>query len=265
MSRELLVLAVAAEVKMSTLARIVKKHAGLSFAPFDVPEIGAAKELFEDDSTFTFPSVDSLDVLEQPPQIHEIDDEFASDISAADIVGQAREEAAKIIEQAEKDCEAIEQAAREKGMQFAQNAIDAEVENQMNQSRLQLTNTIEQIAGLNSEITAGAESQLVELAIEIAQKIVAREVTIDREIALTLVKVSLKRLNSRTVARVHLNPEDFAFVQSHREKLDFHGSLEFVEDRSISVGGCLIRTDTGDIDARIESQFDEIAHGLLGI
>jgi flagellar assembly protein FliH len=258
-------LAAAAEVKMSTLARIVKKHAGFSFAPFAVPEIGEGKGLFEDDSTFTFPSFDLLDALEQPTQSDGESVEDAADMSAEDIVAHAREEAAQIIERAEGDREAIEQAAREKGMQFAENAIEAEVEIQMKELRLQLTQTIEQIAGLNAEITAGAESELVELAIEIAQKIVAREVTIDREIALTLVKVSLKRLNSRTIARVHLNPEDFAFVQSHREKLDFHGSLEFVEDRSISGGGCLIRTDTGDIDARIESQFDEIAHGLLGI
>jgi flagellar assembly protein FliH len=150
-------------------------------------------------------------------------------------------------------------------MQFAQNKIDSEVSAQMNQMREQLTQTIEQVAGLQAEITAGAEIQLVELALEIAKKIVGREVSIDREIALTLVKVSLKRLNVRASAQVHLNPDDFAFVQAHREKLDFHGSIEIMEDRSVSVGGCLIRTETGDIDARIESQFDEVAHGLLGI
>jgi len=88
-------------------------------------------------------------------------------------------------------------------------------------------------------------------------------VTIDREIALTLVKVSLGKLHNRSIAEVHLNPEDYAFVQAHLEKLDFRGSLELVEDRSISVGGCLIHTETGEIDARIKSQFDEIAYGLL--
>ena len=105
----------------------------------------------------------------------------------------------------------------------------------------------------------------VELALEIAKKVVGREVSLDREIALTLVKVSLKRLNSRAAAQVHLSPDDFAFVDAHREKLDFHGSLEIIEDRSVSPGGCLVRTDTGDIDARIESQFDEISHGLIGV
>ena len=121
------------------------------------------------------------------------------------------------------------------------------------------------IVGLQAKSQTAVGNELVELALDIAKKIVGREVTIDREIALTLVKVSLEKLHNRARAQVHLHPEDFAYVESHREKLDFHGSLEIIEDRSISVGGCLIHTETGDIDARIESQFDEIAHGLLEV
>lgn len=252
-------------VKMSTLARIVKKHSQSEFRPFSVPEVGKVSDEIENGQAPAFPSTDLFEGLERPFESAAAAIMVADDLSDEEVVTSAREQAAKIIEQAERDREVIEQAAREKGLQFAQNSIDAEVALQMNDLRKQLTSTIEQIAGLNAEITAGAETQLVELSIAIAKKIVSREVTIDREIALTLVKVSLKRLNSRSAARVHLHPEDFAFVQSQREKLDFHGSLEFIEDGSISVGGCLIRTDTGDIDARIESQFDEIAHGLLGI
>ena len=100
--------------------------------------------------------------------------------------------------------------------------------------------------------------------LQVADSVGDREVTIDREIAFTLVKVSLGKLHDRAVAEVHLSPEDFTYVQAHREKLDFRGSLDLVEDRSISVGGCLIHTESGDIDARIESQFEEIAHGLMG-
>ncbi len=250
---------------MSTLARIVKKPASTAFTSFLAPEIGDSNEHHEDRAAFNFPNAGLLEVFEQPFNFDVEEETQVEEVTVDEIIAEARAEAARIVEQAEKDRESIEQAAREKGMQFAQNSIDAEVTAQMNDLRIQLTSTIEQIASLNAEITAGAEMQLVELAIEIAKKIVAREVTIDPEIALTLVKVSLKRLNSRSAAQVHLNPDDYSFVQSHREKLDFHGSLEFVEDRSISVGGCLIRTDTGDIDARIESQFDEVAHGLLGV
>ncbi len=247
---------------MSTLAKVVKKQAALSFTTFSIPEIGEVYNPLENNSSFAFPNLETLEPVEE---IQTIQENFLPQITEEEIFQEAREEAARIIAQAEKDKEMIEQAAREKGMQFAQTKIDAKVATQISQMRDQFARTIEEIAGLKAEITADAETQLVELALEIAKKIIMREVSIDREIALTLVKVSLKRINSRATAQVHLNPDDFAFVQAHREKLDFHGSLEIVEDRSISVGGCLIRTETGDIDARIESQFDEISHGLLGV
>jgi flagellar assembly protein FliH len=245
------------------LAKVVKKHAAENFTSFSIPEIGADQSSFENNANFAFPNLENLEPVEEIAEI--IQEEVFSETTEDDILQNAREEAARILAQAEKDKETIEFAAREKGLQFAQNSIDTEVSAQVNQMRTEFTETIEKIAGLQAEITAGAEIQLVELALEIAKKLVLREISIDREIALTLVKVSLKRLNSRATAKVLLNPDDFAFVGSHREKLDFHGSLEIIEDRSISVGGCLIQTETGDIDARIESQFDEISHGLLGV
>jgi flagellar assembly protein FliH len=176
----------------------------------------------------------------------------------------AREEAAQIVAQAERQSMTIEQIAREQAMQDARRELEAENAALINELRGQLAETITRISSLSEEITKRVEHEVVELALEIAKKVVAREVSVDREVAFTLVKVSLAKLHNRSVAQVHLNPEDFAFVESHREKLGFRGSLELIEDRSISMGGCLIHTETGEIDARIKSQFEEITHGLLG-
>jgi flagellar assembly protein FliH len=184
--------------------------------------------------------------------------------SIEDVLQNAREEAAQIVAQAERQSLTIEQIARENALQEVRLELEAENAAQIAALRTQLADTITQISALSEEITKRVEHEVVELALEIAKKVVAREVSIDREVAFTLVKVSLAKLHNRSVAQVHLNPEDLAFVESHREKLGFRGSLELVEDRSISMGGCLIHTETGEIDARIKSQFEEITHGLLG-
>lgn len=184
--------------------------------------------------------------------------------SFEDILQTAREEAAQIIANAEEQSKAIEQAARDRARAEVRAELQEEANAQVADLREELAKTLAEVSGLRNEITSQAENELVELALEIAKKVVGREVTFDREIAFTLVKVSLSRLQTHAAARVHLHPEDFAFVQSHRERLNFHGALEIIEDRSVSLGGCLVRTETGDIDARLESQFEEIAHGLLG-
>jgi flagellar assembly protein FliH len=244
--------------RMNMLAKVVKNHLVTKHTPFLFPEIGGANSSPKGVNDFILPTVAEFHSVENAVKSEAFD---SSNIE--DILQNARAEAAKIIAQAEEYSANVEQAAREKAVQEVQVQFDAEVAAKVSEIREQLAGTIEQISALSGEITNRLEADLVKLALHIAKKVVGREVTIDREIAFTLVKVSLGKLHNRSIAEVHLNPEDFNFVQTHREKLDFRGSLELVEDHSISVGGCLIHTETGDIDARIESQFDEIAHGLF--
>ena len=246
------------------LAKVLKNNSVNSAMPVSIPEIGGINSESRNIKEFVFPSAADFQITEEFDELNS-EPETGADIStnAEEILENARHEAAKIISQAEENAVNIALAAGEKAESEVQSRFAEEVAASAAEIRQQLAETIERISGLSSVITNRLEADLVTLALQIAKKIVAREVTIDREIALTLVKISLGKLHNRSVAEVHLNPEDFSFVQAHREKLDFRGSLELVEDRSIPVGGCLIHTETGDIDARIESQFEEIAHGLL--
>jgi flagellar assembly protein FliH len=248
------------------LAKVLKQDSTAGLTPFAFPEIGGTGPATGTVDQFVIPEINGLPRLE-PAANFNAGEQFESEpdqtAQVENILRDARQEAARIIAQAEENAAHLAQAAQEKAVQEIQAQFDAEVLARTNDIRLELAQTIEQVACLAEEISNRHEKQLVELALQIAKKVVAREVTIDREIAFTLVKVSLGKLHSRAVAEVHLNPEDFAYVESHREKLNFRGSLELVEDKSISIGGCLIHTETGDIDARIESQFEEIAHGLM--
>jgi flagellar assembly protein FliH len=158
----------------------------------------------------------------------------------------------------------LEKAMREKSLQEMRAAVEAEINGEIGSLREDLRATIDRISNLADEITAKLEPEAVALALEIAKKVVAREIGIDPEAVLSVTKNALSKLHSRCLASVHLHPDDLAFVQEHRNKLNFHGSLELIEDDSVTPGGCLIHTGTGDIDARIETQFDEITNGLLG-
>lgn len=238
------------------LAKVIKSESLSGISPYAIPEISDVEDLSEDLEIVDIPVIEEVEPTQTLLESVEIP-------NTEEILQKAREEAAEMIAQAERDKEMIEQAAEEKGMQNFEEKVRKEVAKEVAEIQEKLSETIEEISSLQSKISKRVETELVEFALNIAKKIVRREVTIDREVALTLVKVSLGKLHSRTLAKVHLHPNDFAFVQSKREHLDFHNALELVEDKTISPGGCLIHTETGDIDARIESQFEEIAHGLL--
>jgi flagellar assembly protein FliH len=257
---------------MNMSIRFFKAEDSQNFARLQLNELREAAPKIGGLSDFAFPPLSALSPMPQSEETESAEEPGKIDFSAKNtelekLCTEAENRAAEIIAEAENRAAEIEKAAHESGLAAAQTAFAAEVETAVNELltevREQLVLTIHEVSSLYGTISRQAEADLVALALEIAKKIVRREVTLDREIALTLARVTLGKLNRHAVAKVHLHPEDFAYLEKRRENLDFHGALELVEDRSIDLGGCLIRTDAGDFDARIESQFDEISRGLL--
>jgi flagellar assembly protein FliH len=177
----------------------------------------------------------------------------------------AASEAEKIIAQAKAKAAEIIQEANDNAQQLIAQEVSAEIVRSIDPWRTQLTTTLGEIDVLRSEIAMRSERELVRLAIEIAKKVVHREVTIDNEIVMTLARIGLSRMHNRIAATIHLNPDDLQFVEAHRERLEAGHTLDLVEDRSIGRGGCLLHSEMGDVDARIEQQFAEIERAFLGI
>lgn len=179
-------------------------------------------------------------------------------------IEHAQTQAEQIIEVAKMRAEEIEREAFKKGEAAGRASVSMEINNQVADLRGQFSRSLAELQGLKSELESKVEREMVELAIEISKKIVQREVTVDREVALTLARVALTRLHSRTTTIIRLHPEDFAHATANRDKLESDGTVEFVEDRSVGPGGCVIQTDMGEIDARIAHQFREIEKGFWG-
>lgn len=193
----------------------------------------------------------------------------AASAKADGIVRSARAEAERQIASAQARVAEIEASARERGLAEAQAVAQAQAQEELQLAvtdlRDHLTTTLDELATLRQQMAAQAEQELVRLALEISKKVVQREVRVDREIVMTLARVALGRLHSRANATVRLHPEDYAYVWSHREQLSSEGSVEIVEDRSVGLGGCIVQSELGEIDARIEQQFAEIEHEFLSI
>jgi flagellar assembly protein FliH len=66
---------------------------------------------------------------------------------------------------------------------------------------------------------------------------------------------------------MRLNPQDLAMLgeqgQQIVDTLSTCGEAAFVADETISRGGCLLETEHGVIDARVETQLERIASELL--
>ena len=127
-----------------------------------------------------------------------------------------------------------------------------------------LEQTISEVAGLRTVMVRRTEREIVRLAIAIAERIVHREVSVDRDLMLTMARIAIDRLGDHAAATIHLNPADFDAVSANGDPAPHGGAVKMVADHQVTRGGCLIRSAFGVIDASIDSQVREIARGLLG-
>jgi flagellar assembly protein FliH len=130
-----------------------------------------------------------------------------------------------------------------------------------------LRDAVEDLVTLKEQVLRASEEDLLKLAVMIARKVIHQEITTDRLILAKVVSAAVSNASDRDELVIRLNPEDHRLVSAHKH-LYLNGCSDerFVELRADDVippGGCIVDTVMGEIDARTDSQVDEILRRLL--
>jgi len=116
-------------------------------------------------------------------------------------------------------------------------------------------------------IYKNAEKSALALALAVAKKIVYREVSVNKDVVLAVVNEALNNVMDHDKITLKINPEDMLFINENKKLLNDisfkTNTVKFVEDSGVESGGCLIETDSGIIDAQIESQFKAIEEVII--
>ena len=107
-----------------------------------------------------------------------------------------------------------------------------------------------------------AEAAAVDLAFQIAEKVIAATVASDPEAVLGVVSGALLRTTDRDHLVLEVNPGDFELVRDSASELAARlggiNRMEVVSERRVEPGGCVVRTEAGEIDARVSSQLERV-------
>jgi len=173
----------------------------------------------------------------------------------------------RMFEEARLKVSEIEKEAYEKGFVEGQKAGSELGEKTAEALVKQYSVSLDALNRLRTELFTTSEREVIRLALEIARKIIKREVAIDEELILALVKVALDRVADQALITIRVNPKDHHAIERHRAAAPDSGTLsqsvKLVEDPLIARGGCIIETESGTIDARIEEQLREIEKGFF--
>jgi flagellar assembly protein FliH len=130
-----------------------------------------------------------------------------------------------------------------------------------------LRDAVEDLVALKESVLRASEEDLLKLAVMIARKVIHQEIATDRLILAKVVSAAVSNASDRDELVIRLNPEDHRLVSAHKH-LYLGGCsderlVELRADDVIAPGECIVDTVMGEIDARTDSQLDEIFRRLL--
>jgi len=183
--------------------------------------------------------------------------------AAHGIVGEAMEQARVIVE--ESRAEGFKrgyEGGYAAGEQEAMRQLTQRADDEREAYQQDISAFIATIEGTSRRAWLEMEPEISGLVFEIAKKVIKMEVVINRDAAIEVIKNTLRRVADTTSLRIRVHADDLQTVRANREELytlvDNIRQVEIVEDRRVGPGGCIVETDAGTIDARIESQIEEV-------
>ena len=125
------------------------------------------------------------------------------------------------------------------------------------------------LAAMQAQLSKRAEHDATQAALLVAGQLLGATLAIEPDKIALLLKPHLARMRRAQRLVLHLHPDDAAWLQAHpealtelREQHTLASSLELRTDASITRGGCVVESNIGDLDARVETRLTLLARAL---
>ena len=124
---------------------------------------------------------------------------------------------------------------------------------------------VEDLANSKKRLRGEAEEDVVKLALAISRRVLHRELAIDPEALIGLIRTAMDRLAGSETHRLRLSQDDVEAVLQHTAALNLPPQLEIQGDPALARGSALFETSRGTLDASIGTQLAEIERGLADV
>jgi len=187
---------------------------------------------------------------------------FSSSQGSFTVSREFRQQESLMLKEARDRALSIEQEAYERG--FEQGEKDGR---ELGLKRLEiiigkLSGLFENIDNQRRTFLKTCQERTLLLTLNMGKRIFRQELLHNEEVIVASLKEAFALVTERGGLLIRLNPEDCKYLLAHSEKLPFcldeAGGARLISDPAVTRGGCLLETAAGEVDATIESQFDEL-------
>jgi len=196
-------------------------------------------------------------------KVHDADDQAKS------ILSQAQKEADQIIKIATEEAARKENDAYKKGYDEGREEGFTTGKDEVDRLITRLNIILSSAIKKRNEIIEEAESQIIDIVITIARKVVKSITESQKRVVYDNISEALKKLKGRAEVTIRVNSEDLQMTTKHKKEfiqmVEGIEQVRILEDNTVDKGGCYISTDFGSIDARISTQLSEIEEQIKKI
>lgn len=157
------------------------------------------------------------------------------------------------------------QAANERVLEQLREQMNRELQKEraaVASSQKALREAARQLNEIQQQVVADAEQQLVELAVEIAGKILAQEIKSQGYEIDPIVKEALSQAPTRKSVVVRLNPEDLSRCELAGGQDDSDADIRFVADAGVPPAGCVVETEEGVVESDPQQRLKDVGENL---
>jgi flagellar assembly protein FliH len=155
--------------------------------------------------------------------------------------------------------------AYEAGFREGEAAAAGKTQAQEREALTRLATSLSEICGLRREVLGRAERDTVRLAIEIARRILHRELSVDSAALEALASAALDKLGAQEIYRVRVHPGQEETLRRCLQNRAQDCNIEVIGDPQRGRGEAVFETKLGALDASVETQLREIERGLTDL
>ncbi len=173
--------------------------------------------------------------------------------------GYRRTEDRNIVSRAQKDALAIKEEAKKEGYEEGLASAKNDIED--------LKSKFKEFFNYKTEVYEKVSDCIYEVSMEIARKIINKQVETDKEYIISMIKGVVEEIH-KTENKITLKvmPKDVEIVRDKISEIFsgeyFEAKISVIPDNEIKEGGVIVETSNGLIDATLETQLSIIEKAL---
>ncbi len=165
--------------------------------------------------------------------------------------------------------EEIEREAYEKGFEAGEKAGFAMGEKKAMVLLERIDNLLNELLVIKNKILKETEPQIIELAVEIAKKIIMKELSLDHKIIINMIREAITKIERIGRITIKINPSLNEMINKYKKDfMDIHPDINFEIDPSCSSSGVVVISSSQevvtDIDIQIKNLIEEMVKNLHG-